>query len=183
MIELIEAADALSEMLEALMLREEWVTIDGRHIDIGAGGEGVPLSKSDIAKLAHRGGSKHEQDIAEDSEKRLAEGLGMTRTKDNSPFDLQEGKIGIECKCFVSNTNDKVTMKREAMERKVAAIKAAKLKKTFTVVVDRRGDLADSPKYYIRDGYGSFRLGTMTEMSLPEMKAHIAKRGTGKFSL
>ena len=183
MIELIEAADALSDVLEDLILREDWVTINGQHIDIGAGGEGVPLSKSDLAKLAYRGGTKHEQDIAEDSEKRLAEGLGMARTKDNSPFDLQEGKIGIEIKTFVSNTNDKCTQKAEAMARKVEAIKASKLTKTFTVVADRRGDLAASPKYYVRDGFGSFRLGTMKEVTIPELKLYINKRGTGRFSL
>lgn len=200
--EFIAAADALSYLLESgeatpdevlesfedaeidLALRENWVTIDGRHIDIGADNAGERLSKSEIAKSAYNGGGvKGHQDIAEASEHELSKGLGLAKSDDNRPFDLFQGKTGIEIKTFLTNGNDKITMSKDAIGRKVAFIKANKLTRTYTIVADKRGDLASSPKYYIRDGYGSFRLGTMTEMSMAGMKTYIAKRGTGKFSL
>ncbi len=67
---------------------DQWITVDGRHIDIGAGGAGTPLSKSEKAKLAYKGGDKHEQDLAEKTEAEMAEALGMPRTPDNRAFDL-----------------------------------------------------------------------------------------------
>jgi phosphohistidine phosphatase len=164
-----ELADAAAELAEAsLALAEEWVTINGQHIDIGAPLEA--LSKSDLAKLAYGGGTKAEQDIAEQTENELAAATGMPKSSDNKPFDLQSRKYGVEVKTMVSNTNDKITMNKAARMRKEAEAKASKLK-TCTVVVDKRGD---TPKYFIKAGFGSFRVGSMTEVpGVSALKAAI----------
>lgn len=142
--------------------------INGHPVLISdAPGQGRPqgqqstISKQEIAKLAHAGGDKHHQDIAEEVENHLAAALGMPKSPDNRPFDLQTKTVGVEVKTLVSNTNDKITMSKEAVARKNAEVKASGLKKTFTVVVDRR---ASTPKYFIRAGFGSFRIGSMTEV-------------------
>ena len=187
--EAIAVCDAIYPQL--VSLDEGWVTINGSPVFIGDGGEGEPLSKKEIAQLSHRGGSKYEQDIAEQAEIDLSKHLGMTKSPDNRPFDLTEPGIGIEVKCFISNSNSKITMKKPAVQRKIDAVKELKLKRTYTVVVDRRTydeagkitGVAGPEKYYVRDGYGGFRLNTMKEVTIPELKAYIAKRGTGRFSL
>lgn len=164
---------------------EGWITTgSGAHIFVGgpsAGGgkrvaaEAEALTKADIAKLNYRGGTKHEQDIADVTEKELAEQLGMPRTADNKPFDLQTKTLGVEVKTMVSNSNDKITMNKEARLRKEAEAKAKKLK-TFTVVVDKR-DLSN-PRYFIKAGFGSFRVGSMTEVpSATALKGFMKKAG------
>jgi phosphohistidine phosphatase len=164
--DVLDAAADLSEA--ALALAEEWVTIGGNHIDIGAPLES--LSKADIAKLSYGGGTKSEQDIAEQTENELATATGLPKSPDNRPFDLQSRKYGVEVKTMISNTNDKITMNKEAVSRKEAEAKAKSLK-TCTVVVDKRGE---TPKYFIRAGFGSFRLGSMTEVqSLSALKGAI----------
>lgn len=178
--ELIEAANELASLLE---LREEWVTINGVHVDIGADGNvlagpkgwvGKPppggaksksgtISKSELAKQNYKGGDHHEQMIAEKMENHLAKELGMKKSPDNKPFDLFGSKYAVEVKTLVSNTNDKITMNRAAIERKDAFVKESGLK-PFTVVVDAR---TKTPSYYVRSGYGSFRLGSMMKVSSP----------------
>lgn len=177
---LVAALDDLAGILAGLALREGWVTIDGAHVFIGDDGvitkgpaaligkthtaksRVTPASKSDIAKLAHGGGSKHEQDLAEQTEHELSTGLGMPKSPDNKPFDLQTKTVGVEIKTLVSNTNDKITMSKSAMAHKNAEVAKSGLKKTFTVVADKR---TSTTKYFIRAGYGSFRIGSMTEVA------------------
>ncbi len=177
--ELAEAAESLAALAESLLsetadieLAEEWVTINGQHIDIGVDGE---VSKSLLAKLNYRGGTKAEQDIAEQTEHELAVGLGMTKSADNKPFDLFTKTVGVECKALTSGGNDKITMKADAVARKDAGVKAMKLKRTYTVVVDKRpkgvGTSTGETRYFVRAGYGSFRTGNMTEVAdLPALK-------------
>lgn len=163
---IIDAANDLADLIEAGA--GHWVMIDGHPILIGgsAGGsrnqKSSTISKVEIAKLAHAGGDKHHQDIAEQMENHLSEKLGMPKSPDNRPFGLQTKTTGVEVKTLVSNTNDKITMSKEAIARKNAEVKASGLKKTFTVVVDARGD---KPKYFVREGFGSFRIGSMTSVS------------------
>lgn len=181
--ELIEAANNLADLL-SLPIREDWVTINGVHVFIGADGNitkgpkgmiGKPppgkgsaasnstISKAEIAKQNYRGGDKHEQDIAEKMENHLAKEMGMKKSPDNKPFDLFGTKYAVEVKTMVSNTNDKITMNKAAIARKDAFIKDTGLK-PFTVVVDARGI---EPKYFIRAAYGSFRIGSMTQVASP----------------
>ena len=132
-----------------IALREDWVTIDGRHIDIGADNAGEKLSKSEIAKTAYNGGgTKPHQDIAEATERDLSKGLGIAK-KATIIVRLicERGKVvGIEVKTFVTNKAGKITMNKNAMALKKDAIAAHKLTKTYTIVADKRGDLSGSPK-------------------------------------
>jgi len=118
----------------------------------------VPTTKADHAK-------------AELQEQRLARGLGLERTGDNQPFDLVGNKVAVELKTLISNTNDKITMRKDALQRKVEAAKSMKAK-MYTVVADAR---AGSTKYFVREGVGSFRLSSMTQTTLNELKLILKK--------
>jgi hypothetical protein len=181
-----ESLDRLIDRIDADMdLREGWVTIDGTHVFINNAGEITKgpasmigkqhtdlhktVSKSDKAKLAYRGGTKAEQDIAEETERELAAGLGMEKSPDNKPFDLFTKKVGAEVKTLTSGLNDKITMKAEAIANKDAGVKSLKLKSTYTIVVDKRpagiGTSTGETRYFVRAGYGSFRVGSMTQVA------------------
>lgn len=163
----IEAAVDLAGLLEG------WAMINGHPVMIsdqpGMGrpqGQQSTISKAEIAKLAHAGGDKHHQDIAEAVENHLAGALGMKKSPDNLAFDLTGHKYCVEVKTLVSNTNDKITMSKEAVARKDAFVKSSKLK-AFTIVVDRR---TKNPTYYIRAGYGSFRIASMNQVGLTGLR-------------
>jgi hypothetical protein len=169
--ELIEAANDLAFLVEGLAM------INGHPVLIGdatggsrPAGQSSTISKAEIAKLAHAGGDKHHQDIAEKVENDLAAALGMTKSPDNKPFDLTGKKYCVEVKTLVSNTNDKITMSKEAIARKDAAVKESGLK-PFTVVVDARGA---ARTYHIRAGYGSFRLGSMTKVGVSGLRGFMS---------
>ena len=169
--DVIEAANDLAWLVEG------WAMINGHPVLINdAPGMGRPqgqsstISKSEIAKLAHTGGDKHQQDIARAMEKSLAAALGMKRTPDLDAFDLTGSKYAVEVKTMISNTNDKITMSKEAIARKDAFIEKSGLK-PFTVVIDARGA---EPKYFIRAKYGSFRVGSMTPVSVSGMRKFMA---------
>ena len=169
--DVIEAANDLAWLVEG------WAMINGHPVLIndtpGMGrpqGQSSTISKSEIAKLAHSGGDSHHQQIAEEVEAHLAEALGMARTKDNLAFDLVGTKYAVEVKTLVSNTNDKITMSKEAIARKDAFVKEQKLK-PFTLVVDRR---SETTTYHIRAGYGSFRIGSMTKVGLSGVRNFMA---------
>lgn len=173
-------ADALSESLRVRegQIREGWVTIDGAHVFIGDDGtitKGPPgligkapgggksevstPSKSEIAKASQNVARKAEQHIAEQTEVELSAALKMPKSPDNNPFDLQSKTVGIEVKTLISNTNDKITMSKSAVLKKHAEVERAGLKKTYTIVADKRGA---ATSYFIREGFGSFRIGAMT---------------------
>lgn len=160
-----EMADASAVVAELLELREDWVTIDGAHVfinDRGVVTQGPAhligmTHKAALARANYSGGDKHQQDIAEKMENHLATELGMKKSQDNKPFDLFGSKYAVEVKTLVSNTNDKITMNKAAIARKDTFVKETGLK-PFTVVVDARGS---EPKYFVRAGYGSFRIGSM----------------------
>ena len=173
----IEAAAAVLEELlgdEIEEFREGWVTIDGAHVFIddtgtitkGPAGLIGKSHKSVIAAKAVNAAGKKEQDIAEQTEHELSAALGMPKSPDNRPFDLQSKTVGVEIKTVVSGKNDKITMSKDAIGRKNAEMKAAKLKRVYTVVADKRGA---EVKYLVRQGFGSFRLGSMT--SVPDTAA------------
>ena len=93
---------------------------------------------------------KKEQDIAERREKVLSEAVGVPRTKDNSAFDMRNDDVGIEVKTLISGKNEKITMSKTALGRKLGEQRAEGLK-GYTVVVDRRaGGLAGKATYYVR---------------------------------
>jgi phosphohistidine phosphatase len=187
--EILELADAGLQLAEALQVDDEsdvylvegWVTINGSHVfinDLGIVTKGpshfIGLShKAAIARSSYSGGDKRQQDIAEKMENHLASALGMKKSPDNKPFDLFGTKYAVEVKTLVSNTNGKITMNAAAIARKDAFIKESGLK-PFTVVVDARGV---KPTYFVRAGYGSFRLGSMTAAASPSVIRSIMKGG------
>jgi hypothetical protein len=165
-----------------------WVTISGVHVFISEDGTILKGPKSFIGKkpddIGHmirvnkakssavRTGYK-EQLIADRSEAVLSRAIGIPRTRDNSAFDLRNDDTGVEVKTLVNGTHGsqaKITMSKAALGRKLAEQRAAGLK-GYTVVCDRRaGGLTGAARYYYKEGFGSFRLHSMTPATLSELK-------------
>jgi phosphohistidine phosphatase len=154
---------------------EKWVTIHGHPVLIGDEGQ-LEFHPSERVKRAMESAvrtGKHEQEIADKSEKVLSDAVGIPRTADNSPFDLRNDDVGIEVKTLVNGKNEKITMSKAALGRKLAEQRADGIK-AYTVVVDRRaGGLSGRATYYYREGLGSFRLGSMTKTTLGELRGII----------
>ena len=127
----------------------------------------------DRAKASAVRTGQAEQLIADRSEQVLSSAIGIPRTRDNSAFDLRNDDVGIEVKTLVNGKNEKITMSKAALGRKVAEQRADELK-AYTVVVDRRtGGLHGQATYYYREGLGSFRLGSMTKTTLSELRGIV----------
>ena len=166
-----EALDAAADAVnEAARIAEGWVTINGQHVDIGAGAEIASL-KSILAAKHQVICDKAIQDIADKSEAKLSKAIGVPRTRDNSAFDLRNDEIGIEVKTVVTGKNDKITMSKRALGRKLAEAQAEKLK-TFTVVADVRGG---QTKYYVSNKLGSLRIGGMRQVTLSQLKDYVSQ--------
>jgi hypothetical protein len=130
--------------------------------------ERVERAKSSAVRTGQQ-----EQAIADRSEKVLSEAIGIPRTPDNAAFDLRNDDVGIEVKTLVNGKNEKITMSKTALGRKIAEQRADELK-AYTVVVDRRtGGLHGQATYYYREGLGSFRLGSMTKTTLSELRGIV----------
>jgi hypothetical protein len=150
----------------------EWVTINGHPVLIG-GGAAANRERVERAKKSQVRTGQHEQMIADRSEKVLSEAINVPRTRDNSAFDLRNDEVGIEVKTLVNGKNEKITMSKTALGRKLAEQRADGIK-AYTVVVDRRsGGLTGKASYYIREGLGSFRLGSMTPTTLSEIRETV----------
>ena len=118
---------------------------------------------------------KKEQDIADRSESVLSNAIGVPRTRDNSAFDLRNDEVGIEIKTLVGVKNEKITMSKTALGRKLAGQQAEGLK-AYTVVVDRRArGMEGKATYYYREGLGSFRLSSMTKCTLADLKTMVMR--------
>ena len=70
---------------------------------------------------------------------------------------------------MVDAKNDKITMSKTALARKLGEQERDTLV-GYTVVADKRGG---TTKYYYRAGFGSFRVGSMTPVSLPDLRGII----------
>ena len=174
MSELAEALESLAVLLEeSLILREDqdsgWVTIHGRPVFIG-GGESNLSERQQRALKSYKPAKKDVQDIANKSEDKLSKALGIPRTADNSAFDLRNDDVGVEVKTMVTGTNDKITMSKAALGRKLGEAKDDDLT-TFTVVADMRG--RGSAKYYVSEKLGSLRLGSMKPVTLPQLRQMV----------
>ena len=167
----IEHARAMFEEVEDRAIQEagEWVTINGHPVLIG-GGAADNAERVERAKKSSVVCPKSTQDIADRSERVLSDALGVPRTADNSAFDLRNDEVGIEVKTLVNGKNEKITISKAALGRKLAEQRGDGLK-GYTVVVDRRaGGLTGKASYYVREGFGSFRLGSMTPTTLSALK-------------
>jgi hypothetical protein len=139
--------------------------------------EKKPLTKAERAKAAYRPSNTQEQRYAEAQEAVLAHKLGGEQSSDNKPADVTVptkggGLHGVEVKTVVSAQNDKITMKKEAVDRKVAWEKEAPGRTFHTVVLDHRdrfngGENAafhSGHEIYYKRGVGAFRVGTMQKV-------------------
>ena len=119
------------------------------------------------ARASYKPATAAAQRLGEGMESKLASAIGGRGLPDNEPFDVLKGKHMIEVKTIVRGKNDKITMHPESLRRKVKAVKQAK-GTAHTVVFDARGK---PPKVFYQEGLGSFRLRSMKETSLGELKA------------
>ena len=124
------------------------------------------------AKAAYNPATAEKQRLADKEEKKVAETIGGERTPDNSPFDVTKKGHAVEVKTVVDAKADKVTMRKECMERKVAFAKKNKMA-SHTVIIDTRGSKI---AYYYHKGVGSFRFGasgSAEKVSLTRLKELI----------
>lgn len=145
----------------------------GRHpgpvAPINKFGNKIVTPKQQIAFRNAKPVGKAEQDKADKGEAFVRNSLkDAVRTVNNKPFDIltRDGKHGIEVKTLTIGTNEKITMKREAMERKYKYANDNGMR-LHTVVVDMRGGNSVKGIYY-KEGVGSFRLGGMTKLKGPQ---------------
>lgn len=154
------------------------------------------LSKSEVAKANSKRVGKDVQRYSEErNEADIAQQLGRTAKAmdDNLPHDIEwrdRGQLhGIELKTMVDNGNNKITMKRSAMERKAAwekdrdgimhtlviddsnvipgsnIVDKAESLNAFLETGDETGFDFGQRRMFYRRGYGSFRVGGMHEVT------------------
>lgn len=129
-------------------------------------GKPIVSDKAKRALLAMKPADRRIQSLSTKCEKSVADAVGGEMFADNRPLDVivknkETGKTyGIEVKALIVQTNDKITMKTSAIQRKLAYAKKNKLKSIYTVVVDYRQS-ETRPTVYYKKGVGSFRVGSM----------------------
>lgn len=100
--------------------------------------------------------------MAKLNERKVAQAVNGVSTADNSPFDvLIRGRVGLEVKTLLNAGNDKLTMHPESLERKQQEAKRMGLEKLYTIAIDQR---EGASKIFYKEGLGSFRLASMTEV-------------------
>jgi hypothetical protein len=77
--------------------------------------------------------------------------------------------VGVEIKTMIDTKNGRVSMEKAPLARKRAEQQKDGLK-GYTVVADKR---QGRTQYYCKEGFGSFRLGGMTPVSLAQLKGMI----------
>lgn len=136
----------------------QWVTINGTHIFIHEGEN----EKSVRARLSQVRFSKEKMDTALREEAVIARALRGKNLDDNEAFDVISGKDAIEVKTIIDGKNPKITMRADALARKLDFAESNGYT-AHTVVIDTR---SGRPEYYYKEGVGSFRLGAMQRTSL-----------------
>jgi hypothetical protein len=111
------------------------------------------------------------QRIADEQERIVAKSIGVPRTRDNSAFDMRNDDVGIELKTMQDSKNGRITMSKAALGRKLGEAKDDDLR-TFTVVADKRSG-GGGTRYYIKEGLGSFHIGSMTPTTLAEIRGMV----------
>lgn len=133
-----------------------------------ARGKPIVSEKAQRALANANVATKEHHDLAEANEHTINKSLkGSEKSKDNSPFDIihtvNGKKHGIEVKALLTQKNDKITQKADAIGRKMAYAKKNKIKSYSTIAVDYRTN-PGNPTVYHREGVGSFRLAGMTKV-------------------
>jgi hypothetical protein len=154
------------------------------------------------ATAAYRPCNVHEQRYAEAQEQVFANAIGGTHLADNEPMDVTVpraggGLHGLEVKTLVNQKNDKITMKKDAVDAKTAWAQKNQ-GELHTVVLDHRDryDGGANKEHYsgneimYKRGVGAFRLGQMQKckdaaevkrlMELPEGELPRAARGPAR---
>jgi hypothetical protein len=147
----------------------------GRWAPEGGEGGGKPTDEraKSAAKVAralksHKPSTKKVQKLADDGEKEVVAMIQGKSTGDNKPMDVTttiKGRLhAVEVKTLVHNANDKITMHKPSLARKMKyARKTGAI--THTVVLDKRtGRNYSGNKIYYRRGLGSFRIHTLTKV-------------------
>jgi len=141
-----------------------WITLHGgQHVFIG---ESEKAARARGSQLKF---TKRKMSIALANESLVAKGIGGQGLGDNEPFDIIAGRHAVEVKTLIAGKNPKITMRADALTRKINYAKVNGYT-PMTVVVDARGS---NPSYYYKDGVGSFRLSNMTQASLGTIRGII----------
>jgi inorganic pyrophosphatase len=133
-------------------------------------GKPIVSDKAQRALASMNVANKPIHDLAEKTENKVNQVLGAVKSHDNSPFDVTtkigNRNIGVEVKALVTQKNDKITQKGDAIDRKMSYGKANGIKSSgmYTVAVDYRSNRSN-PDVYIRQGVGSFRIGNMEKIN------------------
>ena len=128
------------------------------------------MTKAERARATHNAAGRDRQQRGLKNEAKLARYLpGAKRLQDNEPFDVVLPGVGIEVKTITRQArNDKVTMSRSAIRRKKSAARKEK-RKMYTAVFHERTN-----SWYISKKVGSIRLGSMTKVTVQQMKERFA---------
>jgi len=133
----------------------------GRAKLVGGSSKGGGQKKNNISDRAKRALASYKpctrkvQTQAKANEALLAQMIRGEHIGDNKPFDVLKHNNRIECKTIVRGTNDKITMHKESLARKVNEAKKLRIT-AHTIVFDDRND-----RVYYKKGVGSFRLDNM----------------------
>jgi hypothetical protein len=142
-----------------------WITTHGgQHVFIDGGSEKAIRARGSEVKF-----TKRKMAIALAQEARIASAIHGKDIGDNEPFDVIAGSTAVEVKTLIEGKNPKITMRADAITRKLNYAKVNGYS-PMTVVVDTRGS---SPIYYYKAGVGSFRLSSMTQTTLPALRGII----------
>lgn len=189
----VKAAASTSDSGSSSDSDEQWITVNGRHINLAdppPGFTGTHVvdadtpdkqSKSEIAKASASLTDKEIQRYSEnENEPILAKATGGLSLKDNEPIDvivIKSGIVqhGIELKTMVGNKANKITMKKSAIDRKAAWVKEHKAPMHTVVFDDQKVFNADGKgkhdeskrTIYYKRGMGSFRVDSMHKV--PDM--------------
>jgi len=135
----------------------------------GGGSSASPLSARAIrAKQTHKTSTAAVQRQAESNEPKVAAAIiGGKQTGDNDVFDVLSKGNGVEVKTIVRGKNDKITTHPPSLARKVAYAEENNIQ-SHTVAFDDRNN-----KIYYKKGVGSFRLSSMKEIDLGDLREII----------
>jgi hypothetical protein len=132
---------------------------------LNVAGKEILTAKQALAVKNAVAPTKAYMDKAEQVEQLVTKYVKGIQSHDDFPVDVQlktaSGLHGIEVKTLMLQNNDKITMNRGAIGRKLAWAKSNNADLS-TVAVDLRGSKV---AVYYKSGVGSFRLGSMEKVS------------------
>lgn len=141
-----------------------------------AGGTGVvELSRAERALATYKPSTRDKQKRAAESQAVVANAVKGQDLPDNEPVDVivttRNTVHGIEVKTLLDNDNDKITMHKASLARKEEWVDKND-GVGHTIVVDARGE---TRAYYYKEGFGSFRLGSMQRVALAQLRRLVVQ--------